>query len=249
MKKIFILIIEKVIIKLYQLIGIGTYNSIISEVHAVKKVIPEIKSFVDCGANIGDYSFAVIKAYNPDYIFAFEPSKKNFNLLCNRFSDNSNVKIENLALSDKKDTAKLFYNFSGSGLASLTKRNLNHRQIQFSNEEEIQIIRLDDYWNLNFHFEYLDFLKIDVEGHELNVLNGLGVKITNVKVIQFEFGGCNIDTKTSFLDFWTFFTSYNFQVFRISAIGLIPINIYKEIYESYTTTNYVCVNKNFKNGE
>ena len=50
----------------------------------------------------------------------------------------------------------------------------------------------------------IDFFKIDVEGHEMDVLKGIGDKISNIKLIQFEFGGCNIDTRCFFQDFWYF---------------------------------------------
>ena len=48
-------------------------------------------------------------------------------------------------------------------------------------------------------------MKIDVEGHELDVLKGFGELIKKVRLIQFEFGGTNIDSKTYLRDFWEFF--------------------------------------------
>ncbi|WP_445778772.1 hypothetical protein [Shewanella sp.] len=44
-------------------------------------------------------------------------------------------------------------------------------------------------------------IKIDIEGHELSVLKVFGAAIEATKVIQFEFGDCNIDTRTYFQDF------------------------------------------------
>ena len=47
------------------------------------------------------------------------------------------------------------------------------------------LMRFDNYWDEN---KYIDFVKIDVEGHELEVLEGFGNLIKITKLIQFEFG-------------------------------------------------------------
>jgi hypothetical protein len=63
----------------------------------------------------------------------------------------------------------------------------------------------------------IDYVKIDVEGWELSVLQGFGDLVYNMRVIQFEFGGSNIDTRTFFQDFWYFFKDHNFSIYRIIA--------------------------------
>ena len=109
-------------------------------------------------------------------------------------------------------------------------------------EEKIKLIRLDQYWSESINSNFIDLLKIDVEGHEIDVLKGLGDKIKYVKAIQFEFGGCNIDSRSYFQDFWYFFKENNFKIFRISPIGLIEIKKYSEQYESFITTNFISIN-------
>ena len=74
-------------------------------------------------------------------------------------------------------------------------------------------------------------------------MEGLGDKIGNVRSIQFEFGGCNIDTKTYFQDFWYFFKERDFDLYRISPLGLIRILEYKESDEFFTATNYIAKRK------
>ena len=116
--------------------------------------------------------------------------------------------------------------------------------MDFNIEEKIKIIRFKDYWNNEINSEVIDLFKIDVEGHEMDVLKGIDDKISNIKLIQFEFGGCNIDTRSFFQDFWYFFNNHNFKIFRISPLGLIELKKYKEIYEHFCTTNFLCLNKN-----
>lgn len=238
-------IIEVIIQLLFRLIGVGWGGSrtVINEVKYVKSIIKKGSVFVDCGGNIGNYSNEIIKNFNDPEIHIFEPCSKNADILLKRFRSNK-IKINNVGLSNKKSDLILFSNESGSGLASLTKRKLDHLEIDFNIEEKIKVIQFKDYWQEEIDSEFIDLFKIDVEGHEMDVLNGIGDGISKIRLIQFEFGGCNIDTRSFFQDFWYFFNDHNFKIFRISPLGLIEINQYKEIYEHFTTTNFLCLNNN-----
>jgi len=64
----------------------------------------------------------------------------------------------------------------------------------------------------------------------------------SIDLVAFEFGGCNIDTRTFFQDFWYFFREVHFRIFRITPSGyLYPIESYKEIYEQFRTTNFIAI--------
>jgi hypothetical protein len=65
--------------------------------------------------------------------------------------------------------------------------------------------------------------------------------LAELKIVQFEFGGSNIDTRTFFQDYWYLFTDLNFAIFRISPKGLIRINAYAETDETFSTTNYIAI--------
>ena len=61
-----------------------------------------------------------------------------------------------------------------------------------------------------------------------------------IKSIMFEFGGANIDTRTYFKDFFYYLMGKNFQIYRITpSKHLQHLTNYKEIYEQYTTTNFL----------
>ncbi|MDE6886759.1 MAG: hypothetical protein K2P17_06955 [Helicobacteraceae bacterium] len=59
-------------------------------------------------------------------------------------------------------------------------------------------------------------MKIDIEGHKFNALNGvLGIfEKDSIHKLHFEFGGCNIDTRT-FFRILVFFKEYSMQIYRI----------------------------------
>jgi FkbM family methyltransferase len=239
--KSIIFLIDKV---LSWLIGIG-YGaiSIDNEIKSFKKFIPNAKIFVDVGGNKGLYSLSLIKIFDIQKIHIFEPSIFNVEILKHKFLDNKKIIINNCGLSNVRSSATLFSDKSGSGLASLSNRKLDHFGIKFETREEISLVRFDEYWDMNITEKCIDLLKIDVEGHELSVLEGVGDKIKNIKVIQFEFGGCNIDTKTYFQDFWYFFLKNNFDIYRITPLGKFKINSYSESLERFQTTNYFCINR------
>lgn len=237
--------IEYIIKLLNYFLGKGYGSiSIQKEVHFVKKLNPEAKVFIDVGGNIGNYSQELLENFKVGELHIFEPSKKNHLLLLERFKHNQKVTIKNLALFHISKKQKLFYEKEGSGMASLSKRNLDHLDLDFNNFEMILSDRFDSYWKA---YNYpIDFMKIDVEGHELDVLKSTGSILKKIKIIQFEFGGCNIDTRTFFKDFYTFFKDNNFKLYRISPFKLVSIDKYRESNEFFITTNFIAINQRFK---
>ncbi|MBC7399967.1 MAG: FkbM family methyltransferase, partial [Mucilaginibacter sp.] len=162
------------------------------EVDILTKIIKDPKLAIDMGANVGEYTAHLKNKFNDIEIHLFEPSNINNEKLISRFNNDPKVVINNVAVGDKNGHGKLYSNAPGSSLASLTKRKLSG----FDSFETVTIIAFENYWKERLGKRNIDILKIDVEGHELDVLNGMGEALSKTKVIQFEFGGCNIDTRS-----------------------------------------------------
>jgi len=194
---------------------------------------------LDVGANIGNYSEAIRSLAPEAKIFAFEPSSFARQILEKRFSDDNLVEVVPFALGRKNSREILWSDNPGSGLASLTRRRLDHYGIDLNESEIVEVCTLDSW--VEAQNIYPNFIKLDVEGHELDVLLG-GVKtLESVEVVQFEFGGCNIDTRTFFQDFWYFLSSFGFSIYRISEKEPLHISKYSELDECFRTTNYLAV--------
>jgi hypothetical protein len=59
-------------------------------------------------------------------------------------------------------------------------------------------------------------------------------------MVMFEFGGCNIDTRTYFQDFFYFFKKHDMSIYRITPSGFFhPIPKYLEELEQFRTTNFL----------
>lgn len=203
----------------------------------------KINLCIDIGGNKGAYTEQIIKKAPACNVVVFEPAESNVELLRKKFSATSNVTIEQSAVTNEAADATLYGDADGSGLASLTQRRLDHFGIDFDHTESIRTIRFEDYWKAELNSRKIDICKIDIEGHELDALAGFGDAIKHISVIQFEFGGCNIDTRTFFQDFWYFFQEHGFELYRISPIGLIHIPQYRERDEFFITTNYLAKRK------
>lgn len=228
--------------------GKGWYEvSISQEIRACSALLDQPPCvLVDIGGNRGEYTQAFLCNYPDSDVYIFEPSSSNIRHLVQLFGGKNNVHIVGKALSDNPGLFTLYADKPGSGLASLGKRRLDHVGIEMNFEEEVEVMRFDDYWrNASSHPPIIDFVKIDVEGFELSVLKGFGTLLFSVKLFQFEFGGTDIDSKTFFKDFWYFFDDRGFVLYRISPKGPLLVDSYSEQDEYFVYTNYIAVNSKY----
>jgi hypothetical protein len=127
---------------------------------------------------------------------------------------------------------------------------LNYNTLSFMDKTPSMYINFPNFNNLfeklkqfckENNIDDLDLLKLDIEGHEYEALKGAENMFKNDKVLlcQFEFGGCNIDSRCFFQDFFYFFTQCNMIICRICPDKLVAVQGYNELYEHFRTTNYL----------
>ena len=238
--------------KTAELMGIGSGGDVCSSgemavVDRMLKLLPAPYCIFDVGANTGQFlNLVMSKMAAGEYsIHCFEPSPQAFaELSRGKRANNASVILNPVGLGKEVGEVILYYNEPGSQIASLTKRRLDHLGVDFSQSQTVRIDTLDHYCEVN-GVRRIDLMKVDVEGHELDVLQAGGHRMFEagaVKLVIFEFGGCNIDTRTFFQDFFYFFKNVRMELFRITPSGyLYPITQYKEIFEQFRTTNFLAV--------
>tara|TARA_R110002049_G_scaffold46487_1_gene135144 strand:- start:90250 stop:91014 length:765 start_codon:yes stop_codon:yes gene_type:complete len=196
----------------------------------------------DVGANKGQFlELAMAAMSGSEYsIHCFEPGCETFKVLNERKPD-PRIKLNNFGIGKSRGDQVLYYDAPGSGHASLTKRKLEYRGIVFDQSEQVHLETVDDYCAAN-QIDHIHLLKVDIEGHELDAFAGAKDMFAKqaIDMVTFEFGGCNIDTRTFFREFWDFFSELGMTVYRITPSGhLSRIRKYKEVHEQYRTTNFV----------
>ena len=88
----------------------------------------------------------------------------------------------------------------------------------------------------------IDFVKIDTEGYELNVLKGFEEYINRVNIIQFEYGGTFLDNNTKLIDVITYLTEHGFHKFAyLQAYG--PPILITDFTDHYQYCNIVCIRR------
>lgn len=137
---------------------------------------------IDVGANIGITSIWMSRQCSK--VFAFEPESLNVIRLKENLTVNnvSNVKIIQKGLSDTKGEATLNI-FNSFGHHSLSDKHVSEPK----ETQIINVITLDDFCSEN-SIDFIDFLKIDVEGFEFEVLTGSTEMLSTkkIKLIAFE---------------------------------------------------------------
>ena len=140
------------------------------EIDFFKQHINRGEKIIDVGANIGWFSMIFAKIVgNEGKVFSFEPGKDNYSTLRKNISINNfeNIVSENVAVSD----------FNGELNLELSKTG-NHKVSKKGTKTKC--IKLDGY----LKDEKIDFVKIDVEGHEYFVLMGMHNILKNNEKIK-----------------------------------------------------------------
>lgn len=244
----FNVILFKVIIKSLGYNNYGSYNFT-----GEKNFIRKLKNYkpklcLDIGANVGNYSKMLLDHTNSKVI-AFEPNKFSYQILKKLEKGNKNrFKCYNLALSDKNKSGHLFYGTKTSELASMME---NVNQLKFTrganiNKMKIKLSTLDTIYKKNKnYFKGLDFIKIDTEGHEIEVLRGAKylLKKLNPKFLQIEFNIHQLLKNVTILDYQKFLKNYN--SYRLLPFGgqLLPINYLKPEDNIFHLSNILFVRK------
>jgi FkbM family methyltransferase len=227
-----------------QVLGIGYVATMKEETRAALQCIHSTAPVVfDVGANKGDWTRDLLKEIPPQaHIYAFDPSSANIEVL--RQIGDSRVSVIPLALGKSEGEMSFYSPFPGSGCGSLFNfRPESSHPIEPLAEEKVLVTTLDAFVKQQ-GIVCIDFMKMDLEGAELSVLEGgmETLKAGIVHAFSFEFGQCNIASKTYLLDFWYFLNGFSYRLYLIGPNGiLVPIQDYSPRYEVLRHSNFIAL--------
>lgn len=224
--------------------GAGSGWSLETEIKAALTQINNSTPVVfDVGANVGKWSLLLRKHFPDARIFLFEPQQACQKAISNLNIPNS-VLIPKVASSATGQIVQLFSDADTSEKAAVHQRRDSYFSSSTFTPTDVETVTIDDVVRLH-EIARVDFMKIDVEGHELDVLLGAKESLASrrIKAFSFEFGSGNINSRTFFHDFWDLIVPLGYKIYRIlPSSRLMPIREYYEDCEYFRgVTNYIGV--------
>ncbi len=218
--------------------GIGLGKEITALIDCMGKEVTE-GVVIDGGAHEGNYASEFLRQAPHARIYCFEPNPVSFMKLSEKFRDDFRVTAVPAGLAGEASRRNLYFDSPGSSLSSLVKRDLKHFGIEFSDYVEVELVRLSDYCQKSALAPQA--LKLDIEGFEMPVIADALENLPSLRVIAFEFGGANLDSRSTFRDFFNLFDLHRWKVLRLTAGGLVWVQSYSEFDEIYVKCDFVAI--------
>jgi FkbM family methyltransferase len=198
----------------------GVYEFEKNETKAWVNMATGSKFIFDIGSNFGYYSLLAAET-NPDCVLhAFEPAPMTFMKLQKNVQLNgyTNIVCNNIGLSNSRGVLPLYLaNDDNSGMTSLSKPQ------SFSGEVVNVSVEIFDEFINELNSRQVDLVKIDVEGNEFNVLNGMRNALSTCRPVVFiEILEAHLNRfDSSSFDVLSFFRALNYRGYEFDPKGLL----------------------------
>lgn len=199
----------------------------------------------DVGANVGSFTkHASSVIGGRGRIHAVEACHATFRTLCGEVSRLSTpVEPLHAAFSDRNGTGTMFVHGPGLGINSLVSRVSPEPTI-----EPVELLRLDSFAATRRIGE-IDFLKIDVEGHDLSVLRGCGTMLRggSIKAIQFEYNWRWIDQRSLLRDVFDLIAEFpDYSLGKVTCDGIEFYDSWAPSLETLEQSNYAILHQDYR---
>jgi len=176
----------------------------------------------DVGANNGDVAQEFLEAFPSARLVAFEPFTGCYESLKTLFANQTNIRVENIALGEVPSTGKINL-YSGNNMNSLLEMESSPVEAfkgTFTKlgaqvgTAPVKIETIDNFCRQN-GFEHVDLLKIDTQGFDLNVLKGASLTLKNhsITVILIEINFIPMyKGQASFLEIHAYLDSFGYRL-------------------------------------
>jgi FkbM family methyltransferase len=194
-----------------------------------------IRTVLDVGANVGSWSLMAAELFPKATIYSLEVVPETAAELRARTAQQDRIKSFNLGLAAHTGTLSLRYDPKASTHATFT--DYPHR---WTGERiECPVMRGDDFLTRE-RINEVDFLKLDVEGAEHLVLEGLENQLRErrIRFVQFEYGRVNILTHFLLRDFYQLFAKHGYVVGKIYP-DYVDFREYDLNDEDFAGPNYI----------
>ena len=211
------------------------YNYLLDwdEFNLIKNYVLDGDVVVDVGANIGIYSLWMSKyAGTHGKVFAFEPDSSNyFQLIENINLNNLGRYITPIQKAAGNVNGNISFTTGLDGENHIEKSNLH-------NVVDVPCVKLDDFFTEN-NIGHISYIKVDVEGFELDVLKGSIKYITErkIEIIQLEINQTILNSGTRIEELTDFLTKHDYELCRYCVVS----NELKQVRYNEHLENYFAV--------
>lgn len=143
--------------------------------------VDDVRVVFDVGANCGAASVHFARHYPDAVIHAFEPGREARSFLQRNVASFANVQVHPIGLYSDDRRAQLYKGDGDLGMASVIRRHVN-----LDDSEPVEL-RAGGTWADDHGVTRIDVLKVDVEGCEIEVIEGLRALLPTVKVLFVEY--------------------------------------------------------------
>lgn len=201
----------------------------------------------DIGANVGNWTTSVLERIPHAQVHCFEIVPETFLTLRERFDDRCNITLHQLGLSDRSGFIEVTVDRTNSTVSSINPRfNGSFFNEHDSKRVKCRIIRGDEL-RANEKIGRIDYLKIDVEGHELSVLRGfettLKIPEYRPRIIQFEYGNTYIPSGATLFQVASILEPNGYRIGRIFS-KYVDFKKYDLGDEHFRMGNYLAIQEN-----
>ncbi len=225
--------------------GSGVGWDLTHEIDAARAHIHRADPVVfDVGANVGEWTRQMLTAVPGATVYLFEPSETCRQEIARHGF--ARTEVVPYAVGESAGQAVLHVSSEFDHSASLHAREDSYNAANEYRAVTVEVLALDDFIEAR-GLPFVDFLKMDIEGHELFALRGARRSLESGKIgaLSFEFGNANVNSHTFFRDFWQLLTTAGFQLWRITPGGReLLVEEYYEDYEYFrSVSNFVAERK------
>ncbi|MHA7898249.1 MAG: FkbM family methyltransferase [Henriciella sp.] len=213
------------------------------ELSIIKKCIEDGDVVFDVGAYHGEWSNHVQKLSSGCSFHMFEASPEAYKALASK--DIPNGVANHAAVTDKAGLLA-FHVYRDKPMLSTAYRRVSvEPSLMPSGFDTYQVpsLMLDEYWPVENGL--INFLKVDVEGAEYDVLRGANDLLRRgaIDYIQFEYGGTFADSGTTLEIVYYYLKRHGYHLFQVNGDEFVHITHFTAALEDFNYANYLAVNE------
>ena len=191
------------------------------EIEQILSMVNKDTVYLDIGANIGTHSISI--APYVQQVHAWEPDAQNFHLLEINTKPHRNITISHKAISDNKASGYTEFDFGKT------------KFIEHPGERTRRSKTLDGY-----NMDKIDFVKLDTEGYEFRILQGMGYTLTNLQPDML----IEMQDETAYSKIYDYLTIFDYYMYWLPVPTFNPNNFKHETVDvfgpQHGVINWIC---------